>query len=76
MIGNGLRRDAGALLHIDLDFSCKQKAVDVHQTMTNRVFCIGQITDEVTLYLPRECILATFRLDLDSLKHVSRTLLR
>ena len=72
MMGKLLQRDTAVLLHIVLDFSCKQGVTDVHRRMIDRIFYIGQITDEVTSYVPRQCILATSRLEVDSLKHLSR----
>ena len=74
MIGKNLRRDAPVLLHIVLEFSCNQGVTDLHRR-TNRVFCIRQITDKVTSYVPQQCILTTSRLKGDRLKHLSRTLL-
>ena len=71
MIGKELKRDAAVLLHIALEFSCKQDVTDVHARMMNRIFCIGQMTDKVTSYVPRQCILATSRLEVGKLKHLS-----
>ena len=74
MIGKRVKRDAAFLLQMTLEFSCKQAVTDVHGRMINRIVCIGQITDKVTSYVPRQCILAISRLELDSLKHLGRTL--
>ena len=72
LIGKELKRDTAFLLQMTLEFSCKQAVTDVHRRMINRVFCIWQMTDEITSYVPRQCILATSRLEVDSLKHLSR----